>query len=379
MSEAPTVTVEILSPGDLAPVDIAAWERLQTETVEFSNPLLGRRFSQVVAAVRDDVRVAVYRRNGQAVGFLPFHKRPGGLARPVGAPFSDYQALVSNGHIGIPGREALALAGIRAFRANGLVDPFGQFDTRGFDEVEAFVLEPGASGEAYLEVLRVDSPKRFKNLRRLEHRLERDFGEIRFVANDRSQASFDLVLWWKSAQFRRTGLQDVLGPQWVTQLMRNLFALESGPMTGNLASLYAGQTLVAAHFGIRQGETFHPWLASANPALAEQSPGQIFLVNAIRAMPQDGIAIYDLASGHDHYKRPFGPRVKIVKSGLVTAGAGRSFLPAAPAPVRKVMRRLDHIATLNPTLAGRARGLAEAAVAISRRGLGNASSSEGVA
>lgn len=378
MRATPTTSAEIFLPGDLAPADVDRWKRLQAEVQEFSNPLFGIGFSRAVAAVRGDVRVAVYRRGGEAIGFLPFHKRPGGLARPVGAPFSDYQGLVSKGHIGISGREALALAGIRAFRANGLVDPFGHFDTRNFEEVEAFVLEPGASGEAHLETLRADSPKRFKNLRRLEHRLERDFGEMRFVATDRSQASFDQVMWWKSAQFRRTGLQDVLSPQWVIQLMRSLFALESGPTTGNLASLYAGHTLVAAHFGVRQGEVFHPWLAAANPDLADQSPGQIFLVNAIRAMPQDGIAVYDLASGHDQYKRVFGPRVKIVKSGLVTA-AGRSILPAAPAPVRKIMRRLDHIAALNPTLAGRARGLAEAAAAISRRGLGNASSSEGVA
>ena len=373
------LTAETLRFAELSAADLAAWEDIQGQVPDFANPLFGDHFSRAVAAVRDDVRVAVWRRGGRAVAFLPFHKRPGGLARPIGAPFSDYQGLVSKAHIGIPGKDALALAGIRAFRANGLVDPFGLFDTRGFDAIEAFVLEPGPSGEDYLEALRTDSPKRFKNLRRLEHRLERDFGAMRFVADDRSQAAFDKVRWWKSAQFRRTGLQDVLSPAWVDQLMRDLFALTEGPMTGQLSSLYAGHTLVAAHFGVRQGETFHPWLAASNPALAEQSPGQIFLVNAIRDMGEGGLARYDLASGHDHYKRPFGPRVLTVKSGLVTTGAGRGLLPAAPSAVRKVIRRLDHIAALNPTFAGRARGLAEAALGATRRGLGNASSSEGVA
>ena len=372
-------TAEVLPISSLTAEDIATWEGLQSAEPEFANPLFGPHFSRAVAAVREDVRVAVYRREGAAVGFLPFHQRPGGLARPIGAPFSDYQGLVSKADIGITGAQALALAGIRAFRANGLVDPFGLFDSDGLDEIEAFAIELTGPAEDYLEALRAGNPKRFKNLRRLQHGLEREIGEIRFVANDRSAQAFETVMRWKREQFQRTGLQDVLRPDWVAKLMRNLFDLTEGPMTGHLCSLYVGDQLLGAHFGVKQGGVFHPWIASTNPELSAHTPGQIFDLNAIRAKPEDGLTRYDLASGHDHYKRPFGPVISIVRSGVLTSGshAGRA-LPAAPSAVRKVWRRLDHIAALNPTFAGRARGLAEAALATTRRGFGNASSSEGV-
>ena len=374
-----TTTAEVLAFADLPAADIAAWEALQNAAPEFSNPLFGPRFSRAVAAVRSDVRVAVYRRGGGPFGFLPFHKRPGGLARPIGAPFSDYQGLVSNGDIGISGAQALSLAGIKLFRANGLVDPFGLFRTDGFEQIEAFAIEPGAAAEAYLEALRAGNPKRFKNFRRLENRLEREVGPLTFVADDRSPEAFEAVMRWKREQFQRTGLQDVLRPDWVSRLMADLFATREGAMTGQLSSLYAGGHLVAGHFGPRQGGVFHPWIASTNPEFVEHSPGQAYVMNAIRAMPASGLVRYDLASGHDHYKRPFGPVISTVLAGTLTSrpGAGPAFA-AAPSAVRKVFRRLDHIAALNPTLSGRARGLAEAAMATTKRGFGNASSSEGV-
>ena len=121
------IKVEIETAAGLVAGDADAWRALQEAEEKFSNPLFGPDFFQAVGRVRNDARVAIFRCGTEAAGFLPFHARGFGLARPIGAPFSDYQALVSKRDIRISGRYALRLAGLSAFRSNGMVDPYGLF------------------------------------------------------------------------------------------------------------------------------------------------------------------------------------------------------------------------------------------------------------
>jgi CelD/BcsL family acetyltransferase involved in cellulose biosynthesis len=376
--------VETVHPAALEPADVAAWRGIQASNPVFKNPLFGPDFAMAVGLVRTDARVAIYRVTGRPVAFLAYHARPGGFARPIGAPFSDYQGLVCGADFRLSGPQALALAGLSALRFNGLVDPGGLFGAVEGEHL-AFAIELDQSPDAYLEAVRAASPKKFKNYRRLEHRMA-ELGEVRFVADDHSQASFDAIMAWKSEQFRLSGLQDVLRPDWVKSLMRGLFASPSGLMI----SLYVGDVLVAGHFGVRDGDTYHPWIASANPAFNAYSPGQAFLGHAIRAMPELGLKVYDLGPGHDHYKRPFANVQRQIGSRLITADSkpGRRAWERDElwsvggfdrhGAVDKVRRRLDHIAAVDPSATGRMIGLMEAMSGMTKRGLGNEAASPAV-
>ena len=144
-----------------------------------------------------------------------------------------------------------------------------------------------------------------------------------------------------------------------------------------MITLYAGETLIAGHFGIRQGDQYHPWLASTDPDLTAYSPGQTFMSCAIRAMPGIGLAAYDLGPGHDHYKRPFAPEPFHIGEGQVTAdnAAGRAasmreqaWALAASRPIAgRLKRRLDQIASVELTAMGRMRGLAGAITGMAAR------------
>lgn len=368
--------VDILTMADLSACDIAQWEAIQTSHPAFESPLLRPDFARAVSRVRDDVRVAVYRRGDLAVGFLAHHRRPGGFGRPIGSPFADYHALISTNNLGVSGPEALRLAGLKAFRHNGLIDPNGLFPGRAEGQVTYAIELPGTP-EAFLETVRAGSPKKFKNYRRLQNRLA-ETGELR-MGPDRSQATFDQIMSWKSEQFVRTGVQDVLKPEWVRRMMQSLFDTTEGRMTGLLLSLYAGDALVGGHFGVMAAGVFHPWIASTNPELAALSPGQTFLDQAIRAMPALGIRVYDLGPGHDHYKKPFASTEREVGVGLTVVAGAVGTLPRVRegmwklagldrvGAVVRVRRRLDHIAAVDPSTGGRARGLLEAARSIRTR------------
>ncbi|HTI65998.1 MAG TPA: GNAT family N-acetyltransferase [Caulobacteraceae bacterium] len=366
---------EIIRPSELSPGDREAWAAFQGETPAFRSPLLSAEFALAVAETREDAAVAVFRRQGAAVAFLAHHRRPAGLARPIGAAWSDYHGLISAPDANLDGREALRAAGLSSFRFHGLIDPHGAFSDAGGDDHEAFLIAGDGGGEDYWESLRAASPKRFKNMRRLEHKLAREVGEPVLDAPDHDQAAFDRLIGWKSEQFRRTGLHDVLASVESRRLMQSLFERREGPLQGLLISLKIGGRPIAAQFGVRMGGAFHPWLAAYDPALAEYSPGMTFMSEAIRAMPRLGLASYDLSAGSDHYKRPFASETVVVREGVLRTGfAGVSLgrltevLGQGPArTVRRVGRRLDHIAACELSLTGRIHGFAAAMAASSRR------------
>ena len=368
------MTAQTLHPAELSLVDIAAWRALCAAEPAYANPLMGPDFALAVGEVRGDTRVTVWRRDGRAVAFLAHHRRPGGLARPVGAPLSDYHGVVAEA--GFDGLAAMAEAGLSAYPFTGLIDPAGPLSGAVAGEREAYVIELDGEPAEYLEALRAASPKRFKNYRRLDHKLDREVGELSVRAPDWDEAAFEQLLTWKREQLIRTGAHDFLGPDWTRDLLRNLFARREGEFQGLMINLYAGDRLVAGHFGIRLGGVYHPWIASTDPALAAWSPGQVFLLRAIDAMGPLGLTSYDIGPGHDHYKKPyartvrrigqglaatdsaFGLAAKVAESTWMWAGAGREGF------VDKVKRRLDTIAMVETSLAGRVRGLAAAAGAL---------------
>jgi CelD/BcsL family acetyltransferase involved in cellulose biosynthesis len=368
---------EIVRPRELSAADLAAWTAFRAATPAFRSPLLSAAFALAVAEAREDAAVAVFRREGQVVGFLAHHRRPAGLARPIGSSWSDYHALVAAPDAGIDGGEALRLARIAAFRFGALVDPHGVFAAAETAPHEAYRIALAAPDEDYWERLRAQSPKRFKNMRRLEHKLAREMGEVSLVAPDHDAAAFERLLAWKSQQYRRTGLHDVLHPAWSRSLMQALFEAREGRLQGLLVTLRVGDRPVAAHFGVREGDAYHPWLAAYDPAFAAYSPGLTFMSEAIRAMPGLGLTSYDLSAGSDHYKRPFASETVAVSEGVLRVQGGaieRSLvrvsgvLGEGPARIlTRVRRRIDHIAAAELSLSGRVQGLAAAVAASSRR------------
>ncbi len=361
-------------PHALPPDDRRAWLALAVETPAFAaSPLLGPAFAELVGGVRADAHVAVFRRGGEVVGVLAHHRRPGGLARPIGAPWSDRHALLTAPGADLDWREALRAADLTAFRFTALLDPYAVFaDAAVSAEEPAYAIAPETPGEAYWEALRAGSPKRFKNIRRLEHKLDREHGPLELTVGDASPAALDELIRWKREQFRRTGLHDVLHPAWSRAMMQALFARREGELTGLLITLRARGRVVAAHFGARSGAVYHPWLAAYDPAYAAWSPGLVFLSMAVRAMPEGGLARYELSGGSAHYKTVFA-------SGQEDLAEGAAELRAAgpplhrPALVERVRRRLDHIAQTEITLAGRLQGVAIAFGDIRKRLPANAS------
>ena len=373
-SSASRLVADVVRPADLAAGDIAAWRGMQAVEPAFGNPLLGPAFAQAVGAVRDDARVAVFRRDGRTVGFLAFHRRSSGFARPIGAPFCDYHALVCDPGVGLTAGAALSAAGVDRLRLTGLVDPFGQFQDSIAERADAHRIVLPDTAQAYLEGLRVRSQNRFKNHRRYRRALETDLGPVQLVAHDADPGAFETLMDWKRQQIAQTGVHDFLGPDWTRSLMRRLFETRGGDFEGLMVSLYAGDRLVAAHFGVREDGWFHPWIGAIDPSLKAYSPGLVHQIEAIGAMTGLGLRVYDLGASNDHWKQMFASDRVQTGSGLATAPSlsgriARSCDQLWRAPgAGRLRRRLDQINAVELTLGGRLQGAAHAMNALRGRG-----------
>lgn len=368
---------QILHPAHLSNEDVAAWRAIAAAEPAFASPLLGPDFARAVGAVRPDARVAIWRRNGEAVGFLPHHLKSGGLARPIAAPLSDYHALVSREPMSAG--DILAEAGLGALRFTGLIDPHGVFDSTVRNRLTAYVITLEQGADAYLEALRAQSPKRFKNYRRLQSKISRELGALTLTAPDTDRHAFDQLIAWKREQLQRTGAHDFLAPTWTRMLMETLFATAEADFSGLMITLRVDGRVVAGHFGVRLGDVYHPWIASTDPEMGAYSVGQLFLLQAIEAMPGLGLRTYDLGPGHDHYKAPYALSRREIGEGtaLATGAAGwRSRLGegawrlagAGCGPLAgQVRRRFETISDVELTLSGKMRGMATAVAARARR------------
>ena len=369
--------VQVLRPSELNERQIGAWRGMAAANPAFRSPLLSPEFAQAVGRARGDARVAVFERDGRTVGVLAHHRAWNGYARPIGAPFSDYHALITAPGERLDTAEALAAARIERFRFSSAVDPTDALRAAAEKQHEGWAVDlAGRTPDEYVEALRTRNPRNVRQWRQLANKIERELGEIEFTAGDSSREAYDAMMGWKSAQLRRSGLHDVLRPRWVQALMDDLFARQGQEFGGLLLTLRAGGRLLAADFGLRGNGVFHQWITAYDPEHAPYGPGRTLLTRAIAALPSLGLEVLDLGPTTTRLKQSV-----VLEPKTVLAGVAHARKPAASpwrsvegllgpdrgALVRKVQNRLDHIAATEPSMLGRVGGVIGALAAAPRR------------
>jgi CelD/BcsL family acetyltransferase involved in cellulose biosynthesis len=367
------ITTRILHPSGLSAADIAGWERLRAAHLDYASPLLSSAFARTLGNVRPDARVALISDADGLGAAFAFFQRPDGLGRPMGAPFADYSGPIVRSDFGLSLTEIVRRSGLCAWRSASLVDPWAQFTRERCGGAETWMIcRAGIEPADYLETQRAAHPKRFKNFRRLENQIGREGHVLSLRWGPLDDGLRAELFALKSRQYVASGLVDL------TQASRSRGILDAVAASahGFQTSLWSGDTLISAHFGFRDGRAFHPWIAAYNPDFAHFSPGNILLKRVVLAMPEMGLDAYDLAEGHEHYKKYYTNAGRTLYAASVTTAphgwliaAGRAAWRAAGAGnegslAQRVSRRLDHGAASEHRLGAR---LADLATAVRRR------------
>jgi CelD/BcsL family acetyltransferase involved in cellulose biosynthesis len=342
---------DVIAVSNLDPSLRADWNELRATNPAYASPYFSPEFYEAVAGVTGSARLLIVEEDGRTAAVLPFQRRRLGLAGPIGGPLNDLHGLIADRH------SPRAPATLPVFPLQHAPLGVPAMGAR-FGETHDFHVMHIADGYAAYELRRQPFAKSaFRALRTRSEKARKQFGPLTHVFDDRSPVAFEQLITWKREQFAATHQISLFDIRWVRELTDRLFATRATALRGQLSTLYFGDRLVAAHFGLRTAKVLHYWFPGYDPMVAELSPGNILLGLMAQCAAAEGCEAVHLGSGSYRYKLEFADRQIAVTSGLAfstslagraAAGTGRAFtalaraLPTSCADLPgKVFRRID--------------------------------------
>lgn len=332
MSRVPKVRpfqFDLITPSDLDAGLMQTWRRLQSGLPDLRSPFYSVEFLRIVAATRTDVEIAVLRDGNAVTGFFPFHRRPGARGAPLAAPIADYQGIVGT----LPGaaRPADLLKACKLTHYDYDHAPCATplFESHAFRRVESPLIDLSDGVESWLAARR-KAGSALKNVERKLRKMERELGPLRFEVNDRATDAWTAFLSWKRAAISAIGVRFVLDQPWAMEVLDRIRSADEAHFSGRLSTLYAGDTIVAAHFGMRSDTAWHWWFPTYDAAQSRYTPGLALLLNCARHAAAEGLTEIDLGRGNERYKMEFANGARAICEGslereLAPSGAVRRF------------------------------------------------------
>lgn len=361
------LSARLISPTALEPEHRLAWPQLRASNPALYSPYFHIGYTDLIAALRDDVNVLIIEDNQRAIGFLPLQGR--NFARPLGDPFTDYHGIIAAPGTRFDLPDLLRQSGIGAYYFDSFI---GDIDSHHPDTMPraCAAFDISGNGEAFRSAQDSSYSRHLKGLRR-RARKSQSVGDLQIKWGSKDDDVFEQLLRWKRAQYERSGKYDVLGAEWSRAALTRLFKSQT-ELRADMHALYFGDNLAAIDLGLTDGVTYHSWITAYDPDLSEFSPGMQLLEALINKGEALGYNRIDLGPGLDGYKKYYrgAEGCTPAQSGFVAGrgapaalsklyGAAERASGAAGLP-GKVRRRYTQIAACDRTLSGRLKGLIKA-------------------
>lgn len=322
----------------------------------YDSPYFHPDFAAAVHHAGHEVHVAVELDDrGRGRSFLPVHRR-GALAVPVGWPAADFQGPVRSADATVPLGELVQALRVRRLAFDHVPDAAEQFRPWIESTRPSPFMDVTDGMDGYLSRASRSGRDNMGQARRRTRKAEREVGTVRFCADSDDPTLLDQVIALKRAQYTATGAKDYFSDPRHVQLMHDLLHTRRDGFSGALSAVFAGERLVAAHFGLRSAGVLHWWFPVYDPEFAPLAPGWMLLRELVTAAPELGVRRIDLGRGTDEYKRRAMTGATSVTQGVVTVGtttravrrvqsaviAGVRNSPAAPV-LRRGLRLLRQV------------------------------------
>ena len=334
-----------------------AWLRIQDSDGTFDSPFFSPEYAVAVASVRDDIRVGVIEDAGRIVGLFPFQPGAWGDAEPVSGNISQFHGVLVEPGVEWNADELLAGCNISSWAFDHLPvtqTPFLQHPHR---VGESPFIDLSNGFESYCSE-KQKSGKAVEQAFRKARKFEREVGQLRFELHDASAKAFQCLLEWKSEQHHRTNVADAFQQDWLVKLLDRIRLTQSRSFAGVMSVLFAGEHLVAVHFGMRSKSVAHSWYPAYDVAFAKYSPGITLLLKMAEAFAAAGIQRIDFAARQQIYKTRFMSGAIPVAKGVAdrsrlkacarrNAGALRERIRETPlaVPIRIPVQMLRRVGT----------------------------------
>lgn len=306
----------ILKPADLNADLCAVWTAFLNGG-PWRSPFFRPEFAQLAASIRDDVRICLGEDAAGPALFFPFQRGSWGTVRPLAGRLSDFQGVLARPAAAWRMEEVLAGCGAASLEfdhwlaADGPLAPY-------VTSVDASRYLDLAAGYPAYEAERLTvTASDFRDVLRRQRKLAKDFREVVFTWNSADPAVWSQLLAWKSEQYLRTGLTDVLAFAWVRRLLEAVRDRRTPALSGVLSSLHLDGRLAAVHFGMRSGGVLHSWFPAYDRDFSKFAPGILLLMRIAQQAPAEGITRIDLGKGDEPYKVKLAGGADPVATGVI--------------------------------------------------------------
>lgn len=325
--------VRVISIRELTTEQRAAWSSCQSANPALASPFFRPEYTEIVAAVRDDVRIAIIMDGGQPRGFFPFQIERSGRGIPVGGFLSDYQGLIAGAGLRWAAPRLLRASGLTSWRFDHVPDSQAAFRPYRRAVTQSPVMDLSEGYPRYMDERRKAGSEQIKKALGLRRKLERERGPIEVEVQSADGDLLRLLMVWKSRQYLESGKTDLFAQPWVVAVMEKIFAARGAAFAGMLSVLRVGGRPVALHFGLRSQTVWHYWLPAYDPEFAHFSPGILLLLAMAERAVDLGVTRIDLGVGRAQYKQRLMNSATPILEGVVPASvikaalvSGRRFL-----------------------------------------------------
>jgi CelD/BcsL family acetyltransferase involved in cellulose biosynthesis len=325
------MNVSVVRPHELGPSEVEAWRAMQRSTPDLMNPFLSPGFTLAAARIRPDTRVAVLQDGPRIVGFFPFERTRLRIARPVAPGISDRQGIVHVPGVDADPVELLDKCNVDVWEFDHLLGSQIPLGPPLMTRRDSPIIDVSHGYKAYAQQQRLRSKRTFRFTEYKQRKLGRDLGPLRLEFDAHDPHAMDLLLKWKSAQYRRTGRHDRFAIGWIRRLVWDLFEQDQCGCDGTLTVLYVAERVAAVHFGLTSDKSLSCWFPSYDPSLGAYSPGLVLFLMMAEAAARAGLHHLDLGKGDEAYKQS-------LKTGDLTVGEGAVYRPSVAAVVHGVRR-----------------------------------------
>jgi CelD/BcsL family acetyltransferase involved in cellulose biosynthesis len=347
--------VSVINGRELSAEHVRLWGQMLDANPALNSPYFRPEFTQAVATVRRDVQVGVIDEKSHIIGFFPFQRTAMGIGRPVGGALADFQAVIAAPDAQWDAQELIRKCGLSLWDFDHLLACQAPFNTYHRKTENSPYMDLAGGYENYTQARREDGSEQIKKAGNLRRKLEREIGPLEFAAHTADEATFQLLLNWKSQQYISSGTTDVFTYDWTVALLRRLLEIQTPDFAGMLSVLSVKGRVIAAHLGMRSKTTWHYWFPSYDHEFARFSPGLLLLLKMAEAAAAMGINRIDLGKGESQYKNRLGSGETTIAEGSVvvkpwasmwrkvrrnTESWSGTFGPVGAVPA-KLLRRVD--------------------------------------
>ncbi len=311
------IVVEVVSASELMGPMADRWEAMRASSAALASPFFSSRFANVVGNLRPEAKIAVVFRDETIVGFLPFEFASRSVLDPIGKAFNDAHGILCDPNAPLNYCHVLDSLGAKMYRFHALAGPVTPESHFIFGTSPSFLANLESHPEGYVQFL-LSRRATIQKQERKTRKMIRDLGPVRLELDCRDPSVLSRLIALKRDQYQRTFIFDILGVPWAQEMLRELWFDPKQSCRGLLSVLYAGDTLVAAHYGMLEGGILHYWFPAYESRFHQYSPGTAMFLEIALQAPSIGIRKIDLGYGEQPYKHKFVDTLTQMPYGAVS-------------------------------------------------------------